>query len=406
MHLSWLRVALLNFLIAATIGATLRLAFVVELPWLDYRNAMHAHSHVAMLGWLFMGCFILLIRVFYSEPEIPRIFRKLLWLTQLSVLGMCVSFVISGYSALSIVFCTLHIVVSYFLAAHFLIETGRRGLLKGGAGLFARTALIFMVISTLALWALGPIMMLHQQGSALYYSAVQWFLHFQFNGWFVFVAIAIFLRILNSRGLQFPRKWLRLTYLTLVISCLLTYTLAVTWSTPIQALFYVNGVGVIIQLVAAVALLLGLKSIRSKLAEYLGKTERRLFGIALLCIVIKIAVQAVVVVPFIATVAYTIRNYVIGFIHLILLGAITHLIFGAVHATKMAALDRRRSKIGLNLILAGFVVTEGLLSVQGSMFWAGFGFIPGYDVLLMLFSVVIVIGVGTLFNALFIQPQA
>ncbi|MEZ4987274.1 MAG: hypothetical protein R2795_19895 [Saprospiraceae bacterium] len=37
----------------------------------------------------------------------------------------------------------------------------------------------------------------------------------------------------------------------------------------------------------------------------------------------KVLMQTLVVVPFVAEAAYTIRNYVIGFIHLLLLGAVS-----------------------------------------------------------------------------------
>ena len=51
----WLVVALLNFLMAAGMGALLRMAFVVEIPWVKYQYLLHAHSHVAMLGWIYLA---------------------------------------------------------------------------------------------------------------------------------------------------------------------------------------------------------------------------------------------------------------------------------------------------------------------------------------------------------------
>ena len=51
----WFWVALLNFVLAAVAGILLRYAFVQELEWMQYRHFQHAHSHVAMLGWIFLG---------------------------------------------------------------------------------------------------------------------------------------------------------------------------------------------------------------------------------------------------------------------------------------------------------------------------------------------------------------
>ncbi|WP_163377769.1 hypothetical protein [Cyclobacterium sp. SYSU L10401] len=53
----WILLSFSNFLIAALFGLVLRAAFVWEINWMEYRNLLHAHSHLAMLGWVYMGIF-------------------------------------------------------------------------------------------------------------------------------------------------------------------------------------------------------------------------------------------------------------------------------------------------------------------------------------------------------------
>ena len=95
----WIRTALLNFFIAACLGTLLRLAFVVEIPWLKYQYVQHAHSHVAMLGWVYLALYALLIHTFLDrDQQQAKIYHYLFWLSQGSVVGMLCTFPIMGYA--------------------------------------------------------------------------------------------------------------------------------------------------------------------------------------------------------------------------------------------------------------------------------------------------------------------
>ncbi|MEP1487770.1 MAG: hypothetical protein ABJK28_05040 [Algibacter sp.] len=73
---------LVNFLIAALIGVVLRYAFIGTINF-NYRFLIHAHSHVAMLGWVYLMLFVLIVH--YFVPEKKPIYNKLFWLTQFAV---------------------------------------------------------------------------------------------------------------------------------------------------------------------------------------------------------------------------------------------------------------------------------------------------------------------------------
>ena len=49
-----------------------------------------------------------------------------------------------------------------------------------------------MLLSTLAIWSIPPIMIKMGAGSPIYQAAVQFYLHFQFNGWFIFAVLGLF----------------------------------------------------------------------------------------------------------------------------------------------------------------------------------------------------------------------
>jgi hypothetical protein len=166
----------------------------------------------------------------------------------------------------------------------------------------------------------------------------------------------------------------------------------VTWSTPIPLLFWVNSIGVIIQLIALILLAKLILPLYKGAKRAIGPVGCQLLGVAMIAFGIKVIIQAAVVIPHIATVAYTIRNFVIGFIHLILLGFMTHLLLGAAIEKGWLDPTDRLTKIGLVSFFIGFIATESLLFLQGAMFWGAFGFIPAYYVLILGASIILAFG--------------
>jgi len=170
---TWFNIVLGNFLVAAIMGAMLRYAFVAEISWLKFRYFLHGHSHLAMLGWVYQALFILLLYNFLPpESRKKRKYAYLFWATQLSVIGMAIAFPIQGYATASIIFSTLHILLSYFFAYYFLRDIPRDSSQPSIAYWFIRASIFFMILSTVALWAMGPILAFGQKGSAWYYMAV------------------------------------------------------------------------------------------------------------------------------------------------------------------------------------------------------------------------------------------
>ncbi len=117
---AWFGVALLNLAIAATIGCVLRSFYVVDVPFFRFKPLLHAHSHVAMLGWLFIALMVFLLEDADRGDGRGR-HRRLLGLAQVAVVGMLVSsFPVQSYGPVSIAFTTLHLLLSY--------RAGRAGL--------------------------------------------------------------------------------------------------------------------------------------------------------------------------------------------------------------------------------------------------------------------------------------
>lgn len=191
-------------------GLFLRFVFVFPVG-INFRYLTHAHSHVAMLGWVYLMLFSFF--VYYFIPKPSKAYSRLFWVTEIAVLGMMLSFPFQGYAAISISFSTLHIFCSYYFfrlvwkdqAGNDLPE---RTLLK--------TSLLFMLLSTIGIWFLGPAVATVGNQSAFFNIAIQFFLHFQFNGWFLFAVLAVFFKILSRLGLKIDLKKFKWFFLSLI----------------------------------------------------------------------------------------------------------------------------------------------------------------------------------------------
>ncbi len=384
----WFGIALLNLAIAATIGCVLRSYYVVDIPYLRFKPLLHAHSHVAMLGWLFIALMVFLLED--ADRQQPRgKHRLLLLLVQVAVVGMLLSFPIESYGPVSISFTTLHLLLSYALAV--MAWRGTRHWLAAGSRKLVRIAVWLMAVSTIGVWAMAPLLAMGLFGTEVYYWSIQFFLHFQFNGWFWFAALALWSRWAETHGTAelFDPFTIRLW----LVSAVLTFALAIAWSERHWPIIAINSVGVLLQLWAGWRTAMAIRSTQQKLFGKAPLWAWRCVTYALIGMGLKVLMQTAVAVPAVAVMAFTIRNYVIGFIHLNMLGAISMMLFAMALLRGWFVSTDPLVRVGLSLFTGGVLLSEAALFVQGTFFWIGWGMIPGYHWIQLLTSVPIPLGV-------------
>ncbi len=379
---SWMGVAVVFFLIASVFGLTMRFLFVGELPFeVRYKYLLHAHSHVALMGWAFTVVSGALLFLFTPAASSLNLYKGVLAGSAVAGLGMAVAFPLQGYGAWSIGFSTLHLLMAYVFAYGFVRDL--RSEVQDDAAKLARWGVYWMLISTAGLWAIGPVTAVLGKLHPLYFMCVQFFLHFQLNGWLTFGVLALLMRHLagNGQPLQLPRH----AFWALQLSLLLTYALSVTWSNPIPALFFFNSLGVVLQ---AVAFYLTLSPVVRALSLSWGHADWKKWVLlaGLGCIVLKVLVHVAVALPAVATISYTIKNFVIGFIHLVVIGSVSLSVAGVL-LTRGLLPDGPVARYGWQMLLAAFIVTELLLMGQGLLLWMGLGFLANYHLVLFLASI-------------------
>jgi hypothetical protein len=387
MRKSWILICFINFFIASLMGLLLRWMYVAPIEGVNFQFLMHGHSHVAMLGWVYLMLYCLIFHFFVpKEAQQKTIYNRLFWVTELAVMGMMIDFPAQGYAFVSILFSTLHIFCSYYFC-HLIWRDAKLATFLEKKML--RTALFFMIFSTLGVWCLGPAVGLMGKASAFYQIAIQFFLHFQFNGWFLFAVLALFFK---QSKMNIDEKKFGLFYNLFVIGTVLTLALPVSWSLSNPVFYWINAVGVVIQLFSA---LLFIQLIRPQFQVFfspLSPLEKTVYRFALLSLALKIAIQLVVLVPELAQVSHQIRNFVIGYIHLTMLGIITGFLFGFAFQNDFISSKNAIQKWGTILFLLGFVATEILLFLQGIWLFLNNVSFPNYYQNLFLSSVFLPIG--------------
>lgn len=376
---SWIITCLINFLIASLLGLVLRYAFIGEIDF-NFRFLTHAHSHVAMLGWLYLMLYSFIVYRFL--PNIRKIYHYLFFITQFAVIGMLFSFPFQGYAAFSIVFSSLHIFATYFFVKLILKDLKPFNSIDKQ---FIRAALWFMVISTIGIWCLPVSIVVFGKNSDAYNIAIQTFLHFQFNGWFVFGVIGLFINYLTNHPTE-KNQQLKKALGWLILSVVFTLALPVSWFIKLPVLNIINSLGVIFQLIGFYHLIIALKRPLNTFLSSATFYIKTLVYFILISMIIKVLFQSFSVVPEVNEASVQIRNLVIGFIHLLMLGVISGALLLFLSLEGVFNRNKLFARIGLGLFILGFVLSEFYLFLQGGMYYLNLGELSFYHKSLLVFS--------------------
>ena len=398
MKKSWLITCLINFCLAILIAIGLRTAYVFPTNF-NYTYLLHAHSHTVMLGWCYLAVYTFIIAKFLpKEAQIHPKYNRLFWLTEISVIGMAVTFPIQGYALFSIIFSTLHILCSYYFVYQIFKDYKSVSIFETK---LLKTALIFMLISTIGVWFLGPIASSGAKDSPFYNTAIQFFLHFQFNGWFIMAVLALFFNQIQALEISISQKNFDRFYYSSIIGIVLTFALPLSWFFNGPIFRSINSVGLLFQLVGFYYLFLMLKRNRKKFFTNEKPITKLLFYTAFVCLSLKVIIQSTTVIPELAIASHGIRNFTVGFIHLTMIGIVNSFLFALITKTKFYISENKFAPTGILVFLTGFIVMEFLLFSEGFRVLMGKSFQAGFFTTILFSTVAIEIGL-LLFTANFI----
>lgn len=398
----WIVVAFANFGIAALMGLLLRSIPFLDLPWLNFRHLTHAHSHAAMMGWLYTVIFALFMHFFLSaEEQKKKKYQRVFIALQIAVIGMMASFPFQGYAAISISFSALHLFSSYT----FLVFIWRNARSENHQSLILlKTSIVLMMFSTLGVYAMGPVTAKIGRMTDIYFLCIQFFLHFQFQGWFIFAIAALLMQQLSKLGIVMKKGQFKAFHFLLIIAALGMMALPAAHYLHAPELLPLNTVGSLAQLIAVMVLLGFLFPFRKKF-DTQPKWVRICGSIALTSVLLKAMGQAALSWPEMALVPLNIRPLVIGFIHLLMLGMITSYLLMVLLQTNVLSASLPLFRWSTSSLFIGIILTEAFLFAQGLSIWTGFGAWSFYDEALFIGSVFLILGVLGLFFSTFYSQK-
>ena len=381
--------AFFNLFLVAAVGVVLRTYPLLPISFPAYKNLLHAHSHFAFGGWVMPILFVLIIK-YFSELANSIAFRHLKNIAVLflfSAYGMLLSFPFRGYAAVSIGFSTLSILASFYMAVVFWKASTR---VHNPVSIrFLKAGLVFLVVSSIGPFATAPLIALGKTGTPIYYNAIYFYLHFQYNGWFTFAILALLYKMLERKNLGAHGK---LVYSLFTFGCVPAYFLSTLWNHPPAVFYIIALIAAILQVIATVFLLKDIRQLKWK-KKYIG----RIFKTAILFFVLKTFLQLLSASPGIASIAYTHRNFIIAYLHMVLLGFISAFALAAILKGNEFFITPSMKK-GILLFCISFLSTEILLVLNASGINIALAGLT-YSQLLLLFSLFFPIGCLLIWNS-------
>lgn len=385
----WVRLGLLNLAIVALFGTLMRYKIAFDFPYLEQKNLLHAHSHFAFSGWISQVLYSGLVSILapFLSLQQQKKYKVLLILNLCCAFGMLAAFTVQGYQAVSISFSTLTVFVAVAFAWFFIRDT--RSWPSGHPSKpWAIAGLLLNVLASAGPFSLAYLIATKTITPNLYLGSVYYYLHFQYNGWFFFGSLALAAACLPV-GLPPLKKYFRLFAFTAIP----TYFLSVLWANLPAWLYVITLLATLVQLGAWVVLAIRFYPLLQSGATHpVPRWVQVFFYAAALAITIKFVLQAVSVIPALSQLVFGFRPIVIAYLHLVLLGVYSLFLIGYGLACGLI-LPNKRAKTGAFIFLAGVVLNESFLAIQG---FAAFAYFPVPHINPMLLGAAVVLLTGAI----------
>ncbi len=356
----WLLFSLSMLVVVALCGLIMRTLPMVSFGGLNYEFLLHAHSHLAFLGWIYNALFAGIIRCFIPTDDQKTLskYNTLFWITQAVTVWMFVAFLVDGYHTPAIIGLSIHTLLTYVFIAYLFSDT-RRG--QSGLSIFLlRIALITLLLSTLGPLAI-PIIKANSINPDYIKLAVNYYLHFQYNGWFVFGVLAIVFK-------QLPTSLTTNRTLAIGVWLLLgiipTYFLSIQWIGLWGWIKVLSTVAATVQFIGAV--LIGYQFFhfkeqwQNRFGEGIG--HWLLFGFSVL--VVKCLFLLLSAAPVVYEWVFHNRNIMIAYLHWHFLGFVTLEILVLFGSANWLDPYLRLYRWGFRIFVFGFIIQETYLFAQ------------------------------------------
>lgn len=317
----WLKFGALNFLLVVVLGLVMRLNFVFAIPFLNQKFLLEAHSHFAFYGWITQAVYFFSGKLVTEKFQQPfGDYNKILIVNAIASYGMLISFLSDGYFWLSITFSSLALFTGFVYCWLIFRDTKNLSFpeiiwLKAGA--------FFAVVSAVGIF--GIAFSAHKRTlESLFRASTYFYLHYQYNGFFIFSCIALFISRYDF-FISRSAKSNHIAFWLLFSGCLLGYGLSVLW---MELPGFIKLILFLISILQILGALILLRMFQQYPEFYFPqKSVVKIFTIVFL---LKFLLQVISCIPAFKPFIFGDRSAVIAYLHLVLLSGITVFLFWVI----------------------------------------------------------------------------
>ena len=386
----WLKFSIFNFFIVAILGVIMRYKILYSFPFLDQKHVQEAHSHFAFYGWITNAIYVLILLYLAkvnSQINLKK-YESLIVINLIASFTMLGAFIYGGYFWGSIAASTVALLCSFVFFYFFLKDSKT---FQDASKIWILAGLFFAVISSVGVFSLGYFKTSGNMNRDLFLAAEYYYLHFQYNGFFIFSCIGFLIYSLKEVGSPISERDNKIIFWLLFFGCLVGYGLSILWAKLPMYVFVLILIASLVQTFGAWKLFQFVKKSWINLVLKWSPMQRFVLLFAGFAFAVKIILQLGSNIPALNQFAFGFRNVVIAYLHLVLLMCIATFIISQILATNFFIMSKNLL-LGFKLLLLGIFLNEFVLGLMG-VFSIKYIAIPYANNLLLYISVLMMISI-------------
>lgn len=396
----FIHIALFLFIVTALSGLWMRAIPFIHIFSLNYEHILHAHSHIAILGWAFFGLFIIFLAIIWPNLQQKRHASMLAYSIFFTSIFMFIAFLYEGYATYSIIFSTLHIFVEFWAAFFIYKQIKLQKSIPQISQLFMKGSLIALIISSIGPFLLGYLGATGLRESMFFDMSIYFFLHFQYNGWLFLFLIGLFIKVLHDKNIELSRTLGKYGFWIYFLSLFPWYVSSILWVDLGGFAKVIATAGSVGQWIGVVIILLSVKKVWQLLRDAFSKIILICIMGTFLLLFLKSTMELGLISAPLSNLVFETRSVIIGYLHLTLLGFVSLFILTQFQMTHLFNCKSSSFTLGISIFLVGFVLNELSLFMMGLLSWLDVFNVPFYHESLFIASMLLSIGIGFLWFSL------
>lgn len=398
----WLKFSIFNLFLVSLLGVLMRYKIAFSFPILDQKHMQEAHSHFAFYGWVTTVLYVFLLQ-YLQKNKIGIKSSKYYYLilaNVISAFGMMFTFIYGGYFWLSIAFSTAALLGS-FVYLYFFYKDSQS--IKEASKMWFLGALFFAFISSAGVFNLAYMNATQSLTQTGYLASLYYYLHFQYNGFFIFCCIGFLFYSLKKINVKFSISQNRLIFWLCFVGCLVGYGLSVLYLDLSKFIFTIIFLGSLAQTWAAVLIAILVYKNWGNLKLNWTPLQRFILIFAGFSFLAKISLQLFSNIPALNQFAFGYRNVVIAYLHLVLLCCVSSFLVGLIYTSGYFK-PNKNLVLGIKIFLLGIFLNEFVLGLMG-IFSIYYISVPYSPEILVVVSALVMLGLALMWTNLKINKN-